>query len=88
MDPAVPGPNPSQSRRDRRWGKLREIKELRQRILQPIPERGRWLKLILTGYYAYHAVPKSRGEPLFNFHSLRRFTASGSIGLGFSRMRL
>src|SRR5215211_4181350 len=44
------------SRRDRRWAKLREIKdELRRRILQPIPEQGRWLKLVITGYYAYHA---------------------------------
>src|SRR5216683_2322481 len=40
------------SRRDRRSAKLREIKdELRRRILQPIPEQGRWLKLVITGYY-------------------------------------
>ena len=52
------------SRRDRRWAKLREIKdELRRRMLQPIPEQGRRLKLVITGYYAYHAVPT-------NFRSL------------------
>ena len=45
------------SRRDRRSAKLREIKdELRRRILQSIPEQGRWLKLVITGYYAYHAA--------------------------------
>ena len=55
------------SRRDRRSAKLREIKdELRRRILQPIPEQGRWLKLVITGYYAYHAVPT-------NFRSLGAF---------------
>src|SRR5262249_26569168 len=41
------------SRRDRRSAKLREIKdELRRRILQSIPEQERWLKLVITGYYA------------------------------------
>jgi RNA-directed DNA polymerase len=55
------------SRRDRRWAKLREIKdELRRRMLQPIPKQGRWLKLVITGYYAYHAVPT-------NFRSLHTF---------------
>ena len=55
------------SRRDRRWAKLREIKdELRRRMQQPIPDQGRWLKQIITGYYAYHAVPT-------NFRSLDAF---------------
>jgi group II intron reverse transcriptase/maturase len=46
------------SRRDRMRAKLREIKEeLRQRMHQPIPEQGRWLRTVLAGWYAYHAVP-------------------------------
>src|SRR5215469_15693836 len=61
------------SRRDRRCAKLREIKdELRRRILQPISEQGRWLKLVLTGYYAYHAVPTNfRSLGVFRDHVVR-----------------
>src|ERR1700692_1241343 len=61
------------SRRDRRCAKLREIKdELRQRMQQPIPEQGRWLKLVITGYYAYHAVPtNSRSLRAFRDHVVR-----------------
>ena len=61
------------SRRDRRWAKLREIKdELRRRMLQPIPEQGRRLKLVITGYYAYHAVPTNfRSLHVFRKHVIR-----------------
>jgi hypothetical protein len=61
------------SRRDRRCAKLREIKdELRQRMQQPIPEQGRWLKLVITGCYAYHAVPtNSRSLRAFRDHVVR-----------------
>jgi group II intron reverse transcriptase/maturase len=46
------------SRRDRMRGKLKEIKEeMRQRMHQPIPEQGRWLARVVSGYFAYHAVP-------------------------------
>jgi RNA-directed DNA polymerase len=46
------------SRRDRMTTKLKEIKEeLRRRMHQPIPEQGKWLKQVVTGYFAYHAVP-------------------------------
>jgi group II intron reverse transcriptase/maturase len=46
------------SRRDRRWAKLKEIKaELQRRMHHPIPEQGKWLRQVLAGYYAYHAVP-------------------------------
>jgi len=46
------------TRRDRMRAKLREIKEqLRQRMHEPIPEQGRWLKQLVTGFFAYHAVP-------------------------------
>jgi len=46
------------SRRDRMRAKLQAIKqELRQRMHQPIPELGKWLKQVVTGYFNYHAVP-------------------------------
>ncbi len=46
------------TRRDRLRAKLREIKvQLRERMHEPIPEQGRWLKQVVTGFFAYHAVP-------------------------------
>ena len=46
------------SRRDRMRTKLQEIKEeLRRRMHQPIPDQGRWLKQVVAGFFAYHAVP-------------------------------
>jgi RNA-directed DNA polymerase len=46
------------TRGDRMRAKLQEIKEqLRQRRHDPIPEQGRWLKQVVTGFFAYHAVP-------------------------------
>jgi RNA-directed DNA polymerase len=46
------------SRRDRMRAKLKEIKEeLRRRMHQSIPEQGRWLAQVVSGYFAYHAVP-------------------------------
>ena len=39
-------------------GEARMIKdELRQRMHQPIPEQGRWLRQVVRGYFNYHAVP-------------------------------
>jgi RNA-directed DNA polymerase len=58
------------SRRDRMRVKLRAIKqELRRRMHQPIPQQGRWLKQVVTGYFNYHAVP-TNGPTLtaFLFH--------------------
>ena len=47
-----------QSRRDRLRAKLREIKEnLRINRHAPIEEQGSWLRHVMTGYFAYHAVP-------------------------------
>src|SRR2546429_8369256 len=38
--------------------KLKEIKEeMRQRRHHSIPEQGHWLKQVVTGFFAYHAVP-------------------------------
>src|SRR6202043_2423166 len=57
------------TRRDRMKVKLKEVKgELRRRMHRPIPEQGKWLKQVITGFYAYHAVPT-------NFRALLRFRA-------------
>src|SRR3954447_8583879 len=58
------------SRRDRMRAKLRKIKEeLRQRWHVPIPETGKWLGQIVTGYFAYHAVPtNSAAIGAFHYH--------------------
>src|SRR5271166_4181411 len=46
------------TRRDRMRAKLKAIKaELRRRMHQPIPTQGLWLKQVVTGHFAYYAVP-------------------------------
>jgi group II intron reverse transcriptase/maturase len=46
------------SRCDRMKAKIKEVAgELRRRMHQSIPEQGKWLKQVITGYFAYHAVP-------------------------------
>ena len=46
------------TRRDRMRAKLKDIKaELRRRMHQPIPSQGQWLKQVVTGHFAYYAVP-------------------------------
>jgi hypothetical protein len=38
--------------------RLQEIKRyLKLHMHAPIPLQGRWLNAVLTGYFAYHAVP-------------------------------
>jgi RNA-directed DNA polymerase len=55
------------TRRDRMRAKLREIKEqLQARMHEPIPAQGSWLKQVVTGFFAYHAVPT-------NFRALSAF---------------
>jgi group II intron reverse transcriptase/maturase len=58
------------SRRDRVRAKLKEIKaQLRRRRHQPIPEQGRWLKQVVGGFFAYHAVPTNgRALGAFRHH--------------------
>jgi group II intron reverse transcriptase/maturase len=58
------------SRGDRMRVKLHEIKEeLRRRMHQPIPEQGKWLRQVVTGFFAYHAVPtNSRALCAFRYH--------------------
>jgi group II intron reverse transcriptase/maturase len=59
-----------QTRRDRMRIKLQEIKaELRRRMHQPIPEQGRWLRQVVTGFFNYHAVPtNARALGSFRYH--------------------
>lgn len=46
------------TRRDRMVAALKRIKdELRRRWHQTIPEQGGWLRRVVQGYMAYHAVP-------------------------------
>jgi group II intron reverse transcriptase/maturase len=55
------------TRRERMRTKLKDIKaELRQRMHWPIPEMGKWLKQIVTGHFAYYAVP-TNSRPLSAF---------------------
>lgn len=45
--------------------------QLRVRMHDAIPEQGRWLKAVVTGYFAYHAVPtNSRALGAFRHHVL------------------
>ena len=56
------------SRRDRMRAKLLEIREgLRWRMHQPVPEQGHWLRQVVTGFFAYHAVP-TNSAALETFH--------------------
>lgn len=61
------------TRADRMQAKLRDIKvELRRRMHAPIPEQGRWLKAVVAGYFAYHAVPTNgRALGAFRHHVSR-----------------
>ena len=40
--------------------KLRDVKtELKQRMHEPVPEQGKWLRVILLGHYRYYGVPRN-----------------------------
>jgi RNA-directed DNA polymerase len=46
------------TRRDRMRAKLQEIKaELRHRMHQTLPDQGYWLRQVVTGRFAYYAIP-------------------------------
>ena len=57
------------TRRDRMRAKLKEVKrELRRRMHEPIPKQGKWLALVVGGYFNYHAVPTNgRAIAAFRF---------------------
>jgi RNA-directed DNA polymerase len=61
------------TRRDRMRARLKEIRgQLRRRMHQPIPEQGKWLRQVVTGYFAYHAVPTNgRAITAFRYHAAR-----------------
>lgn len=58
------------TRGDRMRATLQEIKrKLRERMHVAIPEQGRWLRTVVMGYFAYHAVPtNSRALGAFRYH--------------------
>jgi hypothetical protein len=78
----------------RKRAKLKEIKlELRQRLHYPVPEVGRWLRLVVAGHNRYYGVPANLGSlSAFRFHvgrawyrTLRR--RSQKTRLTWERMR-
>src|SRR5215813_11369422 len=58
------------TRRDRMRAKLKRIKEeMWRRMHQPIPEQGKWLGRVVSGYFDYHAVPTNgRALAVFKHH--------------------
>ncbi|GLC95687.1 group II intron reverse transcriptase/maturase [Cupriavidus sp. TA19] len=81
------------TRGDRMRARLKEIKaQLRARMHDAIPDQGKWLKAVITGYFAYHAVPTNlRALQAFRYHvtdlwrrTLRR--RSQKDGLTWDRM--
>lgn len=66
------------TRRDRMRAKLKEVTEqMRQRRHQPIPEQGKWLRQVVTGHFAYYAVPtNSRTLSAFRQHVIDRWRRS------------
>ena len=50
--------------------RLRQIKEaLRKRMHEPIPVQGQWLRQVVRGYFAYHAVPTNAQRlAAFRYH--------------------
>ena len=47
--------------------RLRALKEeLQRRMHEPIPRQGKWLRQVVRGYFAYHAVP-TNGKSMSTF---------------------
>ena len=67
-----------QTMRKRMRAKLAEIKEeMRHRLHQRIAEQGKWLKSVVAGYLAYHAVPtNARGISAFRYHVIQMWLKS------------
>jgi group II intron reverse transcriptase/maturase len=58
------------TRGDRMRATLRAVKDqLRRRMHDAIPKLGRWLKAVVSGFFAYHAVPtNTRALGAFRYH--------------------
>ena len=58
--------------RERLNAKLRQVKATLRRMRHlPIPEQGRYLRLVLNGFYNYYAVPTNfRALNAFYYHVL------------------
>jgi RNA-directed DNA polymerase len=63
------------TRRDRMQAKLKMVQEeMRRRMHQPIPNQGKWLHYVVSGYFNYHAVPtNSRALVAFRTEIARRW---------------
>ena len=66
------------TRRDRMRANLKEVTEqLQRRRHRPIPEQGKWLRQVVTGHFAYYAVPtNSRALSAFREHVIDRWRRS------------
>jgi len=57
------------TRADRMRAKLKMVQEeMRRRMHQPIPDHGKWLYYVVSGYFNYHAVP-TNSEALVAFRT-------------------
>ncbi|WP_262313258.1 reverse transcriptase domain-containing protein [Acidiphilium sp. AL] len=66
------------SMRKRLRAKLAEIKEeLRRRQHRRLADQGQWLKSVVAGYFAYHAVPTNgRALSAFRYHVIQMWLRS------------
>ena len=66
------------TRADRMQAKLKEIKEeLRKRINWSIPDLGKWLRQVVSGFFAYHAVPTNwKALSAFRYHIVKLWKRS------------
>ena len=52
----------------------RDQGQLRERVHDAYPAQGRWLKAVVTGYFAYHAVPtNSQALGVLRYHVTNRW---------------
>jgi RNA-directed DNA polymerase len=66
-----------QTMRKRMQAKLRDIKEgLRTRMHETIPETGKWLRAVVTGYYRYHGVPRNLPAMMSFYRQIGRLWAA------------
>jgi RNA-directed DNA polymerase len=63
------------TRRDRLRAKAKQVKEaMKRRMHQPIPQQGKWLGQVLSGYYRYFAVPTNhRALAMFRDEMTKRW---------------